>query len=191
MELVRIETERLILREFTQDDMEAFFKIYSNEKINRFLPWYPVKNMAEALAFFEERYVHSEDYKYAICLKENNVPIGYMHVGMEDDSYDFGYGLLEEYWRQGIVSEAGRAVIEQVRKDGLPYITATHDVNNLHSGYVMKALGMSYQYTYEELWQPKNFLVHFRLYQLNFAENQEVYQKYWHVYPNHFIEGNV
>ena len=38
MELVRIETERLILREFTQDDMEAFFKIYSNEKINRFLP---------------------------------------------------------------------------------------------------------------------------------------------------------
>ena len=55
----------------------------------------------------------------------------------------------------------------------------------------MIALGMSYQYTYEELWQPKNFLVHFRLYQLNFAENQEVYQKYWHVYPNHFIEGNV
>lgn len=190
MELVRIETERLILREFTQDDMEAFFKIYSDEKINRFLPWYPVKSMQEALDFFEERYVHSNDYKYAICLKENNVPIGYVNVCM-DDSHDFGYGLLEEYWHQGIVSEAGRAVIEQLRKDGLPYITATHDVNNLHSGYVMKALGMSYQYTYEELWQPKNFLVHFRMYQLNFAEHQEVYQKYWNMYPNHFIEEDV
>lgn len=111
MELVRIETERLILREFTQDDMEPFFKIYSDEKITRFLPWYPVKSMQEALDFFEERYVHSNDYKYAICLKENNVPIGYVNVCM-DDSHDFGYGLLEEYWRQGIVSEAGRAVIE-------------------------------------------------------------------------------
>lgn len=50
---------------------------------------------------------------------------------------------------------------------------------------------MSYQYTYEELWQPKNFLVHFRMYQLNFAEHQEVYQKYWNMYPNHFIEEDV
>ena len=44
-------------------------------------------------------------------------------------------------------------------KDGVPYITATHDKNNPRSGGVMKQLGMKYQYSYEEQWQPKNIPV--------------------------------
>ena len=39
---------------------------------------------------------------------------------------------------------------------------------------------MKYCYTYEELWLPKNFLVTFRMYQLNFSEKEDwVYKKYW------------
>ena len=54
----------------------------------------------------------------------------------------------------------------------------------------MKALGMNYMYSYEELWQPKNFLVTFRMYQLNFDNNYEfVYKEYWNKYKNHFIEN--
>lgn len=64
-------------------------------------------------------------------------------------------------------------------------------MNNPHSGYVMKAIGMKYQYTYQELWQPKNKLVYFRMYQLSFVENQNVYKKYWDMYPTHFIEENI
>lgn len=33
-----LETERLILRKFTEDDLEAMFKIYSDKEVNRFLP---------------------------------------------------------------------------------------------------------------------------------------------------------
>ena len=90
-------------------------------------------------------------------MKGENHPVGYIGVSMEE-SHDLGYGLRKEYWNQGIVTEAGRAVIERVRKDGLPYLTATHDVKNPASGAVMEKLGMSYQYSYEELWQPKNSL---------------------------------
>ena len=60
----------------------------------------------------------------------------------------------------------------QLKQTGIPYITATHDVNNPRSGKVMQALGMKYQYSYEELWQPKNFLVTFRMYQLNFDKEK-------------------
>ena len=70
------------------------------------------------------------------------------------------------------MTEAGRAVIEQVKKDGLLYITATHDKNNPRSGGVMRNVGMKYQYSYKEQWQPKNILVKFRMYQLNLAENE-------------------
>ena len=46
-----IETERLILRKFTENDLEALYRIYSDEEVNTFLPWFPVKTMEEAKRF--------------------------------------------------------------------------------------------------------------------------------------------
>ena len=93
------------------------------------------------------KYRNPSGYNYAVCLKEDNIPIGYINVSMED-SHDFGYGLRREFWQRGIATEAGLAVIAQLKKDGIPYITATHDVNNPRSGNVMKRLGMNYRYSY-------------------------------------------
>ncbi len=190
-----LETERLILRRFTEQDLNALFLILQDEEVNKFLPWYPVKDMDEARRFYEERYASKyaqpQAYAYAICLKEDNRPIGYIKVDMEEH-HDFGYGLRKEFWHKGIVTEAGKAVIEQVKKDGLPYITATHDRNNPRSGGVMRNAGMKYQYSYEEHWQPKNILVTFRMYQLNLDGNESrVYKKYWDNSAVHFIEENI
>jgi hypothetical protein len=187
-----LETKRLILRKFTENDIEALFLILKDKKVNTFLPWYPMKNLEQAKKFYEERYTFTylkpQGYAYAICLKSDNFPIGYIKVDMEEP-HDFGYGLRKEFWHQGIVSEAAKAVVEQVKKDGLPYITATHDVNNPRSGNVMKKVGMKYCYSYEELWQPKGFFVTFRMYQLNFDGHDDfVYKKYWDMYENHFVE---
>ena len=187
-----LETERLILRKFTENDIKALFLILKDEEVNKYLPWYPLKDIEETKEFYRERYVakyeQPQAYAYAICLKKDNFPIGYIKVDMEEH-HDFGYGLRKEFWHRGIVSEAGKAVIEQIKNDGLPYITATHDRNNPRSGYVMQACGMKYCYTFEELWQPKNFLVTFRMYQLNFTQEQDwIYKKYWDTYPNTFIE---
>ena len=83
-----------------------------------------------------------------------------MKVSM-DSSYDVGYGLGQAYWHQGIATEAGKAVIAQVRK----------------------------QYSYEEQWQPKDLLVTFRLYQMNLDGNTDrVFQKYWDRSEVHFVE---
>ena len=164
-----LETERLVLRKFTEDDIPALFAICSDREVNTFLPWYPLQSMEEARAFFEQRYAaeyaRPKGYRYAVCQKSDNVPIGYVHVSM-DDNHDLGYGLRREFWRRGMISEAAKAAVEQVKRDGLPYITATHDVNN-----------------------PRNISVIFRMYQLNFDGNDgRVYTKYWDMYENHFIE---
>ena len=42
-----LETEHLILRKFTEKDIEALFIILKDEEVNKFLPWYPVKNLEE------------------------------------------------------------------------------------------------------------------------------------------------
>ena len=92
MNTPELHTERLRLRRFRKhdaSDMEAFFRIYSDVETNTFLPWFPVRNMDEARAMFQERYAavyeKEQGYAYAICLKDDNVPVGYMHSSMEDN----------------------------------------------------------------------------------------------------------
>ena len=193
MNTPELKTDRLILRRFTENDVDAIFRIYSDEEVNRFLPWFPLKSPEEAYNVFMEKYQATyclpQAYAYAICLKADNRPIGYINIGM-DDGHDLGYGLRKEFWHRGIVSEAGKAVAERAKNDGLLYITATHDVNNPRSGFVMQRLGMKYCYSYEEQWQPKDFLVTFRMYQLNFdGNNERVYKKYWDNSKVRFVES--
>lgn len=186
-----LKTERLILRRFTQEDIPAIFAIFSHREVNRFLPWFPVKTMDEAREFYRAHYVECyerpQGYFYAVCQKEDNVPVGYMGLGAREP-YDLGYGLRREFWGRGIASEAGRALVKRLAQDGLPYVTATHDRNNSASGRVMEALGMTYRYSYREQWQPKNIPVVFRMYQLNLNGDWPTYMGYWEKYPEHFVE---
>lgn len=188
-----LKTQRLILRKFNDNDLKAFYDIFSDKEVNLYLPWFPVKNLKEAKDFYQERYASiyqkEQGYAYAICLKENNLPIGYVNVEIPDAN-ELGYGLKKEYWHQGIVSEAAEAVIKQAKKDGICYITATHDIKNIHSGNVMKKIGMHYCYSYKEVVMPKNIPVIFRMYQINLDGKKRIYQKYWNQYE-HFIEEDI
>ncbi|MBC6162349.1 GNAT family N-acetyltransferase [Listeria booriae] len=190
-----LQTNRLTLRKFTQSDLPALLNIHSDKEVNKFLPMFPLKNHTDAKIYWENQYAaaykQKQAYQYAICLKEDNIPIGYINISM-NDSYDLGYGLTKAFWHQGIVTEAGKAILEQAKKDGIPFVTATHDRNNPRSGGVMIQLGMHYQYSYKEQWQPKDQLVTFRMYQLNLADQASpVYKKYWDDSAVHFIEADV
>lgn len=188
-------TDRLILRRFSENDIDAIYSIFSDAEVNTFLPWFPLKSLDEARCFFKEKYDRQYKqaiaYNYAVYLKSDNSPIGYINVST-DDSRDFGYGLLKRFWHKGIAAEAGKAVTEQLKKDGIPYITATHDIKNPRSGGVMKKLGMKYCYSYKEQWMPKNISDTFRMYQLNLDGNENrIYKKYWENSTVHFIEKDL
>ena len=142
--------------------------LLSDEEVTAFLPMFPLKDMAKARSYFRyiETWIRNGGLYYAICLKDSDLAVGCIHVS-GDDSHDLGYCVRKEFWHNGFCTESCRAVVDLLRRMGLPYITATHDVNNLRSGRVMQVIGMYYCYSYEELWQPKNFPVIFRMYQLN------------------------
>lgn len=146
-----IETNRLSLRQFTLGDVQALLKIHKDEEVNKYLPWWPVTTLEEAQSFYEERYapVYEKEraYHYAICLKKDDYPIGYVNIQM-NDNHDLGYGLRKEYWNQGILTEACEVLVEQAKDDGVPYVTATHDRNNPASGRVIQKLGMTYAYSF-------------------------------------------
>lgn len=185
-------SNRLILRRFVPEDTAALLRLLQDPEVNTFLPWSPLQTMEQAAQFLQQRYLDSYSqpvgYRYAICLKEDTTPIGYINVG-EAPSYDLGYGLCREYWHQGIVSEAAACLLQHLRQQQtIPYLTATHDVNNPHSGDVMKKIGMHYCYSYREQWQPKDISVVFRMYQCSLdGASHPVYREYWDRYP-HWIE---
>lgn len=190
-----ITTQRLILRKYTDRDTSDFLELMSDEEVNTFLPWFPLKTINESKDFltknFLGHYNKPSAYRYAICLKEDNKPIGYVKLS-DDESYDFGYGLHRKFWFKGIITEAAKAVVTRIKDAGYKYITATHDVNNPRSGNVLKKLGMTYCYSYVEQWQPKDISVTFRMYQLNFDGNdKKIYMGYWNKYDNHFIENEL
>lgn len=190
----RLKTERLIIREFnkSEEDLAGLLAIMSDVDVNQYLPWFPLISKEDASVFFNQnilpKYETHGGYYFAICLKEDNLPIGYITVS-GDESHDFGYGVRKEFWSTGIVTEAAKCVIDYLKKQGWLYITATHDVNNIGSGKVMEKLGMTYKYSYREQWQPKNISVVFRMYQINFDEVDRTYDQYWHIYEEHFIEN--
>ena len=49
-----LESKRLILRKFSEDDIDDMILLYGDEEVNTFLPWFPIKTRAEA-----EEYLHS------------------------------------------------------------------------------------------------------------------------------------
>ena len=56
----------------------------------------------------------------------------------------------------------------------------------------MRNVGMKYQYSYEEQWQPKDIPVIFRMYQLNLdGDPDRVFRKYWDLSRNRFVEPGL
>lgn len=126
-------TKRLILRKFALADLNVLFKILNDEKTKEYLPWFKIKSIEETKSFLEERFLNYNNldnaFRYAVCLKEDNIPIGYVWLS-NDSSHDFGYGLKSEYWNKGIISEAALKIVELLSKTNIGYITVTHDINN-------------------------------------------------------------
>ena len=190
----RMETPRLILRRFVPEDAPALWELLRDREVNRFLPWFPVETLAEAEKFLRDRFLDTyrteTGWRYAVCLREEpERPVGYVNIA-PGEAHDLGYGLGKACWHRGLITEAARAVAEQVRRDGgLPFLTATHDVLNPRSGGVMQNIGMTYRYTYRERVEPKKEWVAFRFYQLNLTEPADyVWKGYWESHPIHWIE---
>lgn len=166
-----IETPRLLLRRAHHKDIPGLFEIYKDPEVMKFVPVFPAADLHDMERIYEEKWAPCYEvdvgYQYVICEKSTGDIIGYIHIDTEGEALDLGYGLRRDWWRQGVATEAVRALLRRAKADGLPFVTATHDRENPHSGYVMAAVGLRYQYSYHEQWMPKNIPVVFRLYQLN------------------------
>ena len=151
-----IETDRLILRQFTMEDAEPMFRNWANDdEVTKHLTW-PTHESVEVsrlvLADWTSHYPEHNFYQWAIVLKENGPePIGNISVVHVKDSTlcaTMGYCMSRAHWRKGIMAEALTALIAFLFDEvGFNRIEADHDIENPASGRVMQKSGMTFEGT--------------------------------------------
>ena len=150
---VVIETERLILRKFKEDDAPSMYKNWaSDSKVTRFLSWKPHENIAvtkEKIAEWIKGYENDSTYNWLIELKELGEPIGAIaavKLNEKINSCEIGYCIGSRFWNKDIATEALKAVINyMINKVGVNRVEALHDTNNTASGKVMQKAGMKFE----------------------------------------------
>lgn len=151
----RLETERLILRRYSEKDAEDMFVNWaSSEEVTRYLTWPPYKSSDEAkdyIRFCIDGYKNPDSYNWAIEYKENGQAIGSISViwsRADIAACEVGYCLSDKYRGRGLIPEAlGRVIRYLFDEVGMNRIQATHDVRNPASGRVMEKCGMKYEGT--------------------------------------------
>lgn len=115
---MKLQTERLQLKEINENYVEDILKIRSNKVINQFVRRNSPKNNYDALQFIltiKERTKNNQTFYWGISLKDHPHLIGTIclwNFSEDRKVAEIGYELLPAYHRKGIMSESLAAVLD-------------------------------------------------------------------------------
>lgn len=150
--MIVLETERLILRQLTNDDAPFILELLNEPSFIQNIGDRKVRTIEDAQAYILNGPVNSyEKHGFGSCLailKETNESIGMCGLikrdGLED--VDIGYALLPKFWSKGYAVEAARAVKEYAKNViGLKRLVAIVDPANEASIRVLEKIGLRYE----------------------------------------------
>lgn len=150
--MMRLETERLIIRNWEERDRELFHRINSDDDVMQFFPFR--RSRAEADAFLDRIRAENEARGYgfaALELKETGACIGFAGLYPDDvapsrpaGAVEIGWRLAPEFWGKGYVTEAAEALLVFGFEElGLEEIISFAVWNNERSTAVMRRIGMT------------------------------------------------
>ncbi|MGB7603886.1 MAG: GNAT family N-acetyltransferase [Lutisporaceae bacterium] len=148
-----IETERLILRQFTEGDAEALCKICNQAYILKWMPDWEgtVERKRGWIKWVEGRYTNANRdtarIMLAVTLKENKELIGMVGIGNKeevDNEIEIAYFVSEDYCNKGYISEAAKAMAEWVFKTlEIEYLIAIVETDNFPSQRIVEKCGFA------------------------------------------------
>lgn len=154
-----IETERLILRPVTEEDIQDFFELDSNPNVHKYLGNKPVQSIeaSEAMvASILKQYKTNGIGRLALIEKSSTKFIGWAGLKYEDNLrkdfnyFDLGYRLKEQFWGKGFATEAALASLNYGFKDlKLKEIGAAANINHIASNTILSKIGMQATGTFE------------------------------------------
>lgn len=142
----QIKTERLILKPYSEQDIDTFIDLLTNPEITStfMVPELESRSRAEELVRKLIVFSQPDDTRhleYGIYL--NGKMIGFVNdCEIEDDEIEIGYVIHPQYQGRGYATEAVHAVIAELREMGFRKVTAGYFSENTASLRVMEKCGM-------------------------------------------------
>ncbi len=149
MKNMELKTERLLLNQPHLDDIPNLIEIMKNPIYNQNTTNIPFPYTEDSGRFWVKLAAdglhQGNAYIFAIRLKDNEQIIGGIGLGVDQahNKAELGYWLAEPYWNQGLITEAGKAILSfgfETLK--LKRIFASYFSYNEASGRIMQKLGM-------------------------------------------------
>lgn len=148
------ETERLILRKWTEADADSLFEYAKDPDVGPIAGWPAHKSVTESLGIIRNVFNGAECY--AICEKGNPKAIGAIELKLNghtemtdrDDACELGYWLGKPFWGRGYMPEAARELIRHGFEDlGMTTIWCGYYDGNQKSKRVQEKLGFVFHHT--------------------------------------------
>ena len=156
-----LETERLILRPWTEADAEELYRYAQDPRIGPIAGWPPhtsVENSREII-----RDVLSAPETYAVVLKATALPIGSAGILFAETASaplgkaeaEIGYWIGVPYWGQGLTPEAVRELVRRCFEEfGCQALWCGYYDGNLQSKRVQEKCGFVYHHSEEDKLSP-------------------------------------
>lgn len=148
-----IETARLLIRQFTLEDLPRLIEMRSDPEVNKYLGGTTLQN-PEAITKRMRVYMDCyEKFGFGVCgmiWKETGEMVGWSGLMPLDDSgeIEVGYGMTKEFWGKGIGYECAKAWLDfGFNEKNLERIVAVAYPENKGSRRIMEKLGMKYEKT--------------------------------------------
>ena len=162
---VYLETKRMILREFTETDVDNLTELDADPEVTRYInggkstprDFIEEKVIPHILAYYQN---DDEQGIWAAINKSDGEFMGWFHLRpnrADTTETELGYRLKRQYWGQGYATEGSRALVAQgFNQLKVDVIVAIADPANGASRRVMEKAGLSFELEYPE---PDGFVV--------------------------------
>lgn len=148
---IPLESERLLFRKTTKDDIDEFFFIQLNPNLRRYLGMTKVgNNLIKNRKFFDESAYDNKDfYRWTIVKKEDNKILGCIYLNIHDKkarTAGIDYWIREDEWGCGYVTEAAQRILEFAFDTlNLNRIESCGAKDNPGTWKVMEHIGLKYE----------------------------------------------
>jgi RimJ/RimL family protein N-acetyltransferase len=148
MDSVVVETERLLIRKWNDEDAAAVEDIYLKPEVMQFIPggvWSPDRT-ARIIAKMRELEIEQGYGFYPVVVKSLGKVIGHCGLGHLEQTpeIEVAFILDSPYWGKGYASEAARAMLALgFAKPDISRIVAVAFPQNARSMGVMRSIGMT------------------------------------------------
>lgn len=119
---IHIETERLLMRDILEEDLQGMYAMDSDAEVHTFLGKKPIVTLDEAKKMIDsirQQYVQNGIGRWAVVEKGSGTFIGWSGFKLITDVingrsnfYDLGYRFLKKYWGKGYATETAVASLE-------------------------------------------------------------------------------